>query len=65
MIVNLEDLWLEPHPQNVPGTGPREYPNWRRKAGHSLETLTKLPEVVEALRRIARARVSERREPDV
>ena len=65
VIVNLEDLWLEPHPQNVPGTGPREYPNWRRKAGHSLETLTKLPEVVEALRRIARARVSERREPDV
>ena len=65
VIVNLEDLWLEPHPQNVPGTGPREYPNWRRKAGHSLKTLTKLPEVVEALRRIARARVSERREPDV
>ena len=65
VIVNLEDLWLEPQPQNVPGTGPREYPNWRRKAGHSLETLTKLPEVVEALRRIARARVSERREPDV
>ena len=64
VMVSLEDLWLEAHPQNVPGTGPREHPNWRRKARHSLETLTKLPEVVAALRRMARARVSERREPD-
>ena len=65
LIVNLEDLWLEPRPQNVPGTGPREHPNWRRKARHSLETLTKLPQVAAALRRIACVRVSERREPDV
>ena len=65
VIVNLEDLWLEPHPQNVPGTGPRKHPNWRRKARHSLETLTKLPQVAAALRRIARARVSERRGTDV
>ena len=66
VIVNLEDLWLEPRPQNVPGTGARKHPNWRRRARYELETLTTLPGVAESLRRIARARVSpERREPDV
>jgi len=30
-LVNLEDLWLETRPQNVPGTS-SERPNWRRKA---------------------------------
>jgi 4-alpha-glucanotransferase len=29
VLVNLEDLWLEPSPQNVPGTSD-ERPNWRR-----------------------------------
>jgi 4-alpha-glucanotransferase len=30
-LINLEDLWLETRPQNVPGTS-SERPNWRRKA---------------------------------
>jgi 4-alpha-glucanotransferase len=30
VAVNLEDLWLEHRPQNVPGTA-SERPNWRRK----------------------------------
>jgi 4-alpha-glucanotransferase len=38
MIVNLEDLWGEERPQNVPGTS-FERPNWRRKAALSLEDL--------------------------
>ena len=54
VIVNLEDLWLETQPQNVPGTGPGEYPNWRRRARHGLEAFRRLPEVAEALRRLAR-----------
>jgi 4-alpha-glucanotransferase len=29
MLATLEDLWLEPDPQNVPGTS-SERPNWRR-----------------------------------
>ena len=53
MIVNLEDLWLEPRPQNVPGTGP-EQPNWRRKARYGLEALRSLPGVTAALRGLAR-----------
>jgi 4-alpha-glucanotransferase len=39
LLVNLEDLWLEAEPQNVPGTH-RERPNWRRKARLSLEELS-------------------------
>ena len=60
VIVNLEDLWLEPSPQNVPGTG-RERPNWQRKARHSLEALTSLPEVSDTLQRVARARTRRQR----
>jgi 4-alpha-glucanotransferase len=36
VLVTLEDLWLEPAPQNVPGTS-GERPNWRRRASRSLD----------------------------
>ena len=36
VLINLEDLWAETRPQNVPGTS-SERPNWRRKARLSLE----------------------------
>lgn len=55
VLVNLEDLWQEVQPQNVPGTGP-ELPNWRRKARYSLEEFTRLPEVLEVLLEIDRLR---------
>ena len=51
VLVNLEDLWLETQPQNVPGTG-QERPNWRRKTAHAFETFSCMPEVVDALRQI-------------
>jgi 4-alpha-glucanotransferase len=51
VLVNLEDLWLEPRPQNVPGTGP-ERPNWRRRAAMPFETWTERPEYVKILREI-------------
>ena len=38
VLVNLEDLLLERHPQNVPGTG-AERLNWRRKTAVALEEL--------------------------
>jgi 4-alpha-glucanotransferase len=34
VLVNLEDLWLEPEPQNVPGAGGR---SWRRRMRLGLE----------------------------
>jgi len=38
VLLNLEDLWLEKRPQNVPGTL-TERPNWRRKAKWTLEQI--------------------------
>ena len=57
VVVNLEDLWLEPDPQNVPGTGP-ERPNWRRRARYGLEALMQLPAVATALECVARGRAA-------
>jgi 4-alpha-glucanotransferase len=50
-LVNLEDLWGETEPQNVPGTW-RERPNWRRRAKHSIEELNSLPGARELLARL-------------
>jgi 4-alpha-glucanotransferase len=50
VVVNLEDLWLEEEPQNVPGRVDRA--NWRRRLRHGLSALP--PEVVETLKGISR-----------
>jgi 4-alpha-glucanotransferase len=59
VLVNLEDLWLETEPQNVPGTW-RERPNWRRKARLSLEEIMQAPQVVDILRQVNQLRMGER-----
>jgi len=51
LLVNLEDLWHEPEPQNVPGTH-EERPNWRRKARFSFEEFSTRADVVETLKRV-------------
>lgn len=51
LLVNLEDLWAERLPQNVPGTA-SERPNWRRVAQHSLEHIISSPEINAALKRL-------------
>jgi 4-alpha-glucanotransferase len=53
VLVNLEDLWLETRPQNVPSTQ-AECPNWRRKASYPLEEIERLPEVREILEEVNR-----------
>jgi 4-alpha-glucanotransferase len=55
VIVNLEDLWLEKQPQNVPGTC-EERPNWKRKARYNLDEITSMEQVAEALRMLDAAR---------
>ncbi len=50
LLVSLEDLWLEPKPQNVPGTT-SERPNWRRKARLSLEQIFESRQIRELLPR--------------
>ncbi|MFN2590452.1 MAG: 4-alpha-glucanotransferase [Actinomycetota bacterium] len=54
VVVNLEDLWLDPRPQNVPGT--REHPNWRRRARHGLEGFRDRQEVTTTLSDVDSAR---------
>lgn len=44
VVINLEDLWFESKPQNVPGTNARRA-NWIRKARYKIEEFSLLPEV--------------------
>ncbi len=55
VLVNLEDVWAERHPQNVPGTH-REVPNWRHKARHPLAEIEEMDAVKDLLEALARAR---------
>lgn len=55
VLVNLEDLWLETEPQNVPGTG-NELPNWRRQATLTLEEVTQRRDVANVLQEVAQLR---------
>ena len=48
VIVNLEDLWFEKQPQNVPGTC-EERPNWKRKSRYGLHQIKGMAEVAEML----------------
>ncbi|TAM82839.1 MAG: 4-alpha-glucanotransferase [Acidobacteria bacterium] len=54
-MVNLEDLWFEKRPQNVPGTC-GERPNWKRKARYSLQQITQIVEIAEMLEALDTAR---------
>lgn len=51
VLVNLEDLWGETRPQNVPGTH-TERPNWRRKARLSFEEFSIRDDVLDLLREV-------------
>lgn len=42
VLLSLEDLWLEPRPQNTPGTG-AERDNWRRRMTRTLEEIAADP----------------------
>ncbi len=57
LLINLEDLWLEPAPQNVPGTW-QERPNWQRRARLDLETIRASRPIAELLRRIGDIRAA-------
>jgi 4-alpha-glucanotransferase len=54
VILNLEDLWGETSPQNIPGTGPGtahpDIPNWRRRARYSLEEIVRDKKISRLLR---------------
>ncbi len=62
VIVNLEDLYLETNPQNMPGTW-KERPNWLRKAQHGFEAFREMPQVIRILREVDRLRRERRARP--
>ena len=62
VIVNLEDLYLETNPQNVPGTS-EERPNWLRKTRHGFEEIREMPQVIRILREVDRLRKGNRSGP--
>ncbi|MBK8979940.1 MAG: 4-alpha-glucanotransferase [Planctomycetes bacterium] len=48
VVVGIEDLWLEPQPQNVPGTT-EQRPNWKRRAQWSLDRIIAEPQLAATL----------------
>jgi len=58
VLVNLEDLWGELEPQNVPGTSHLQNPNWQRKTRPSLQEIVEGPGPGLSLARTDRARRS-------
>ncbi|HEY7268955.1 MAG TPA: 4-alpha-glucanotransferase, partial [Dehalococcoidia bacterium] len=58
VLANLEDIWGETEPQNVPGTS-SERPNWRHRGRLSLEDMEASEAVLTALREIDSARRGE------
>jgi 4-alpha-glucanotransferase len=55
VIAQLEDLWLEPDPQNVPGVG-ADYPSWHRRMRRSLDSIERDPSLAALLRELAALR---------
>ncbi|WP_413293181.1 4-alpha-glucanotransferase [Bdellovibrio sp. HCB185ZH] len=54
-LMNIEDLWGETLPQNIPGTW-HEYPNWSRKLKFSVEEWCHSSEVNKFINRLAHLR---------
>lgn len=55
VLINVEDLYLEEKPQNVPGTH-RERPNWRRKASVAIDDLGQNRRLAKLLARVQQRR---------
>ena len=61
VLLNLEDLWLERRPQNVPGTNDPVRPNWRRRAARPTGAFGEA-EVNARVRRVAQRRAAARKD---
>ncbi|HVR30243.1 MAG TPA: 4-alpha-glucanotransferase [Thermoanaerobaculia bacterium] len=59
VVVQLEDLWLEREPQNVPGMGD-EFPSWRRAMRRTLESIAADSSIEATLRELAALRAGAR-----
>jgi 4-alpha-glucanotransferase len=59
VMVQLEDLWLEHRPQNVPGIS-SEYPSFKRHLERTLDSIENVPAIAGLLRGLAALRHEER-----
>jgi 4-alpha-glucanotransferase len=57
VLVNLEDLWNETQPQNVPATT-KERPNWRRRLRYSIEQMRDSRHIQKVLHKLGETRNS-------
>jgi 4-alpha-glucanotransferase len=64
MQVNLEDLWLEDKPQNVPATQ-RERPNWRRRLRQDLSSIDHISKIGQTLQDLSLLRKASRDRPKI
>lgn len=55
-LINIEDLWLETNPQNIPGLSGTESLNWQRKHRFSLEQLAKIVIIHHLLQKVRQIR---------
>src|SRR5688572_30735533 len=55
VLINIEDLWQETEPQNIPATN-TERPNWRRRLRRSVESISKDERAQEVLRDLNESR---------
>jgi 4-alpha-glucanotransferase len=55
LVVNVEDLWEEREPQNVPGTG-FEAGNWQRRAAYGPDEIDAAPGVLRRIEAVAARR---------
>jgi 4-alpha-glucanotransferase len=59
VLINLEDLWLETSPQNIPDTV-IEHPNWRQKAKMPIEELLRDDSIRSILEMVRMTRIGPR-----
>jgi 4-alpha-glucanotransferase len=59
VLVNVEDLWMDTVPQNVPGTSGEERPNFARRMARSIDDLEQLD--ADAAERVVLARLDRTR----
>ncbi|KYG63799.1 hypothetical protein AZI86_13325 [Bdellovibrio bacteriovorus] len=62
LLINIEDLWLEDRPQNIPGRS--SFPNWQRKLKYSQEQWTSNPDFTDFIKRLKELRNTRRTHAD-
>lgn len=55
-LINLEDLWFETRPQNIPSISSTQHRGWQKRTRLSLEEFTRHPDITTLLAQIVKIR---------